>query len=311
MSDAVPGIHHVTFVAGDPERNLVFYTEVLGLRLVKKTVNFDDPSTYHLYYGDEVGTPGTLLTFFPFGEGRSGRTGRGQATATRLTVPERSLAYWRERFDDHGVDHEPVESREGVAFEDPDGQRLELVPGSNDGINPWDDSPVPVEHAIRGVDGVTLHPTDPETTAVVLENLGYERREDSGGRLRFEAPGGRAAAIDVRTDEGPAGTGGAGTVHHVAFRTDDDASQAAWRERLTEAGLQVTPRKDRRYFRSIYFREPGGILFEIATDGPGFDRDEPVAALGENLTLPPWLEDDRESIERGLPVLDGEPAEVN
>ncbi|MFC4987569.1 ring-cleaving dioxygenase [Saliphagus infecundisoli] len=310
MSDAVPGIHHVTFVAGDPERNLDFYTEVLGLRLVKKTVNFDDPSTYHLYYGDEVGSPGTILTFFPFGEGRSGRSGRGQATATRLAVPEGSLAYWREHLADRGVDHEPLDGRDGLAVYDPDGQRLELVAGSNDGIEPWDGGSVPAEHAIRGVESVTLHPTDPEATEEVLEELGYERREDDGDRIRFEAPGDRSTGIEVRTDDAPAGTGGPGTVHHVAFRTADDESQDDWRERLTTMGQRVTPRKDRQYFRSIYFREPGGILFEIATDGPGFDRDEPVDALGEELKLPDWLEDDRERIERSLAPLEDGPAEV-
>ncbi len=310
MSDAVPGIHHVTFVAGDPEANLKFYTGVLGLRLVKKTVNFDDPSTYHLYYGDEVGSPGTILTFFPFGEGRSGRSGRGQATATRLTIPEGSLAYWRDRLDDHGVDHEEVEDRDVLAVEDPDGQRLELASGSNDGIEPWTGGSVPADHAIRGVESVTLHPTDPEATGEVLEELGYERRGESGDRIRFEAPGDRSTGIEVRTDDGPAGTGGAGTVHHVAFRTADDETQNEWRERLTEAGLQVTPQKDRQYFRSIYFREPGGILFEIATDGPGFDRDEPVEALGEDLKLPDWLEEDRERIERTLVPIDDEAPEV-
>lgn len=310
MSDAVPGIHHVTYVAGDPARNLEFYTGVLGLRLVKKTVNFDDPSTYHLYYSDEVGTPGTILTFFPFGEGRSGSSGRGQATATRLAVPEGSLEYWRERLDDRGVDHGTLDRQDGLAVEDPDGQRLELVPSSNDGIEPWTGGSVPTDHAIRGVESVTLHPTDPEATGEVLEELGYERRGEDGDRIRFEAPGDRAAAMEVRTDDGPAGTGGAGTVHHVAFRTDDDGTQNEWRERLTEMGQRVTPQKDRQYFRSIYFREPGGILFEIATDGPGFDRDEPVEALGEDLKLPDWLEEDRERIEWTLAPIDDETAEV-
>ncbi|MUV86563.1 ring-cleaving dioxygenase [Natronomonas sp. CBA1123] len=306
MPEAISGLHHVTAIASDPEENVDFYTDVLGLRLVKKTVNFDDVTTYHLYYGDGVGSPGTILTFFPFGAGQRGSVGRGQTSATAFVVPEGSLDYWQERFDDHGVEYDAVEERfdeHVLPFYDHDGQPLELVTGATD-IEPWDGSDVPVEHAIRGFHGVTLLSADAEATVDVLETMGYERLEETGHRTRFAGAGDRAAFVDVLDDpEASTGMQGAGTVHHVAFRVSDDDAQMAWREELAETGLRVTPQKDRRYFRSIYFREPGGVLFEFATDGPGFDADEPLAELGSELKLPPWLEADRESIERSLPPL--------
>lgn len=299
------GIHHVTAIAGDPRANVEFYTDVLGLRLVKKTVNFDDKFTYHLYYGDDTGTPGTILTFFPFEGAQPGRSGRGQASATAFVIPDGSVDYWIDRLVSAGVDvDEPTErfAETVVPFRDGDGQALELVTGESS-VQPWDNGSVPAEHAIRGFHGVTLHSADPEVTGAVLETLGYERAGEHGDRVRYRTAGDRAAVIDLLTRNGPRGRQGPGTVHHVAFRTADDDEQAAWRERLTEAGLHVTPVKDRQYFRSIYFREPGGVLFEIATDPPGFTRDEPVAALGSSLKLPPWLEDERELIESRLPDL--------
>jgi len=302
------GIHHVTAVAGDPVGNVQFYTEVLGLRLVKRTVNFDDVSTYHLYYGDETGTPGTILTFFPFGGGRQGTPGRGQATATAFVVPEGSLDHWATRLAEHGVETGERVQRFGTGvlpFADPDGQPLELVEGETD-VEPWRGGPVPAEHAVRGFHGVTLHTTDPEATGSVLELLGYSEVDGDGDRVRFRADGDRAAVVDLLTGDGPRARQGAGTVHHVAFRTPDAETQQAWRNRLVEAGLHVTPVKDRQYFESIYFREPGGVLFEVATDPPGFTRDESVEALGSDLKLPPWLEDDRETIETVLPPLDVE-----
>jgi glyoxalase family protein len=301
------GIHHVTAVAGAPRENVRFYTDVLGLRFVKRTVNFDDVETYHLYYGDETGSPGTALTFFPFEGARPGRPGRGQAVATAFVVPAGSLDYWRDRLTaSDAVVGEPTE-RFGAAvlpFEDPDGQPLELVEGESD-VDPWEGGSVPGEYGIRGFYGVTLQSADPDATGRVLELLGYERETEAGDRVRYRAAGERAAVVDLLRRESPRGRPGVGTVHHVAFRAADEDEQAAVREELVAAGQVVTQQKDRRYFRSIYFREPGGVLFEIATDGPGFTRDESVDELGSSLRLPPWLESDRESIESALPALDG------
>ncbi|WP_226021376.1 ring-cleaving dioxygenase [Halomicrobium salinisoli] len=307
----VNGLHHVTAVAGEPARNLTFYADVLGLRFVKRTVNFDDPTTYHLYYGDETGEPGTVLTFFPFGTTRQGQPGRGQATRTAFVVPEGSLEYWRDRFAEHGVEHDDPTERfdeRVLRFEDPDGQPLALVAGESD-VAPWGDGPVPEEHAIRGFHGVELTSADVDATAEVLDVLGYERVAEAEDRVRYAVDGDRATVIDLVTGDSRAARPGAGTVHHVAFRAADEDEQDAWRERLQEAGQRVTQRKDRQYFQSVYFREPGGILFEIATDGPGFTRDESVDELGSDLKLPPWLEDDREVIEANLDPLEP-PAEA-
>ena len=315
-TDRLHGIHHVTAVAADPGENVAFYTDVLGLRMVKQTVNFDDVSTYHLYYGDTTGTPGTALTFFPFGETRQGRVGKGMASATTFRAPAGSLAYWQDRLAESDADvTEPVERFDETVlpFRDPDGQPLELVfgddPHDDGAVEPWGDGPVPAEHALRGFAGVTLLPTDPDATADVLETMGYEATESVGDRTRYEVPD-RAGVVDVLDrPDAPAARPGAGTVHHVAFRTPDVETELAWRETLLEAGQRVTEQKDRQYFQSIYFREPGGVLFEIATDGPGFTADESVAELGSELKLPPWLEDDRERIEAGLQPLDTGTAE--
>ncbi|RYJ15415.1 ring-cleaving dioxygenase [Halogeometricum borinquense] len=307
------GIHHVTAIADDPNENVRFYTDVLGLRLVKRTVNFDDPHTYHLYYGDETGSPGTALTFFPFGEGRSGRPGRGQAVATSFAVPEGSLDYWRERFADHDVTVGEVEDRFGaevLPFEDDDGQPLELIEGKTD-IEPWVGGPVPEAAAIRGFFGVTLQSKAPDATGRVLELLGFERGDEADDRVRYVAHGDRATVVDLLKREPPRGRPGTGTVHHVAFRAPDTETQMEWREKLTAAGQYVTQQKDRQYFESIYFREPGGVLFEIATDGPGFTADESVESLGSELKLPSWLADDREEIAAHLPPLDAVAGEVS
>lgn len=318
----IEGIHHVTAMSGDPDENVRFFRDVLGLRLVKRTVNFDDVTTYHLYYGDGVGTPGTAYTVFPFGEGRQGRNGTGEVSATAFAVPEGSLDYWRDRLGSRGVEVREPEGRFGervLPFTDPDGGELELVEsgarsasdGSGrspqeqcGGIEPWDGSPVPAEHQIRGFHGVTLRLVGVDATTGVLEFMGYERVDSAGDRTRFRGAGDRAAVVDLveRSGMGPAG-GGVGSVHHVAFRVPDDDAQASWQAALRERGLHATPVKDRQYFRSIYFREPGGVLFEFATDGPGFDLDEPVESLGEGLKLPDWLEDDRERIASALPPL--------
>lgn len=300
---SVDGIHHVTSMAGDPAEAVRFYREVLGLRLVKRTVNFDDPHTYHLYFGDEVGSPGTALTLFPYGDGRAGQAGAGQVTGTAFRVPEGSLDYWADRLDDHGVARErPVEAfgHRMLGFEDPDGLWYELVAVGDAGdVEPWD-AEVPAEHAIRGFFGVSISLSSPGPTAGVLDLLGFEREGEDGDRTRYRVPGGDpGAVVDLRTT-GTTGQMGVGCVHHVAFRVPDTDAQADWQARLRDHGHRVTEIKDRQYFESIYFREPGGVLFELATDGPGFDRDEDRAALGEQLKLPPWLEGDRESIAAAL-----------
>lgn len=306
--DPISGVHHVTVMSGDPDENVRFFRETLGLRLVKRTVNFDDVTTYHLYYGDEVGSPGTVYTVFPFGGGRRGRNGTGEVSATAFAVPEGSLDYWRDRLESRGVEVREPEERFGASvlpFADPDGQELELITSDEfGGIEPWAGSPVPEEHQIRGFAGITLRLADADATADLLEFMGYERIDGRGDRIRFRGAGDRAAVVDLveRPDAGPA-AGGIGSVHHVAFRVPDDETQVAWQAALRERGQHATPVKDRQYFRSIYFREPGGVLFEFATDGPGFDIDEPVEALGEELKLPEWLADDRERIESALPPL--------
>jgi glyoxalase family protein len=310
MRKPIAGLHHVTAMAGNPQRNVDFYTGVLGLRLVKKTVNFDDPGTYHLYYGDEVGHPGTILTFFPWPLARRGVQGAGQATVTSFAVPAGSLGYWTERLARLGVAFDPPRRRfddEVLTVLDPDGLRLELVARAADPRAPWSGGPVPAEHAVRGFDGVTLTEWNLDVTAEVLAGtLGFERVGEEGDRVRFAAVSSDEGGTRVDVLAAPAAVRGhvsAGTVHHVAFRAADEADQLAWREAVADSGLHVTPVLDRQYFRSIYFREPGGVLFEIATDPPGFTRDERVADLGTALKLPDWLEPSRERIEAELPPI--------
>jgi glyoxalase family protein len=279
---AIPGLHHVTAIAGDPQANVDFYAGVLGLRLVKRTVNFEDPNTYHLYFGDCAGRPGTLLTFFPWPGASRGQRGAGQATATAFAVPERSLSYWADRLAAAGAPLDrPVRrfGEEVLALDDPDGLRLELVERTGatpDG--PLDHGDVPAEHAIRGLAGVTLTERHVAATeALLASTLGLRRVGREGTRTRMQTAGRELGAVVdlVEERDGPAGSIAVGTVHHVAFRARDDAEQQAWRAGLLSAGLAVSPVRDRNYFRSIYFREPGGVLFEIATDGPGFAADEP------------------------------------
>jgi glyoxalase family protein len=311
------GLHHVTAVTTEAAENVAFYTEVLGLRLVKKTVNQDDVSAYHLFYGDEVGRPGTEVTFFDWPHLRvaPNHAGAGEISATELRVRgHEALEFWAARLAEHGVTHGGIEERDGrslIAFTDFEGQRLRLVDdgGAEDvpGGVPWEESPVPREAGIRGLGAVELTVRELGPTAWVLtEVLGFrptgEHAQDGGRVVTFEVgPGGPGAEVRVVEEPGaPSAHLGRGGVHHVAFRTPDDEQHAEWRERIRAAGLGVTPQIDRYYFRSIYFREPGGVLFEIATDGPGFTSDEDAAHLGERLALPPFLEPHREEIERGL-----------
>jgi glyoxalase family protein len=311
---AVPGIHHVTAIAGDPQTNVDFYAGLLGLRLVKRTVNFEDPGTYHLYFGDQAGRPGTILTFFPWPGAPRGRHGVGQATSTAFAVRAGSITFWADRLAAAGVSlGEPV-SRFGekvLRLEDPDGLRLELVDravGTPD--EPWDQGDVPAEHAIRGLAGITIAERDAAATeALLVSALGFRRVERAGTRTRLEAAGrGAGAVVDlIEERDGTSGRIAVGTVHHVAFRASSDAEQQAWRTELLASGLAVSPVKDRNYFRSIYFREPGGVLFEIATDPPGFAIDEPSAELGGSLMLPRWLEPRRTELEAVLPPLSTRP----
>jgi glyoxalase family protein len=312
------GIHHVTAVTGRAPENLAFYTRVLGLRLIKKTVNQDVTSTYHLFYGDEVGSPGTEMTFFDWPNLPTHLAGAGDVAATSFVVPDvRALEWWQSRFRDAGVKYGEIEERAGrptLPFVDPEGQRLELIAGDREGTKPWSESAVPEENAIRGFGAVTLVVESlAPTSRLLTETLGFEQSgeyvfpdNESRRAVIFKTGDGGLGGevhVEVRPDLPPASVG-IGGVHHVAFRTPDDEEHQAWQRDLAHAGVSVTPVIDRFYFRSIYFREPGGVLFEIATDGPGFTADEEVAHLGEALSLPPFLESRRAEIEAVLPPLE-------
>ena len=308
---STPGLHHVTAIGGDPERNASFYVDTLGLRLVKRTVNHDDTDTYHLYYGDGIGTPGTNVTFFPWTDGgRRGEFGAGQTQFTAFSVPESSFDYWCERLTERGVhysEHERFGDRV-LEFSDPDGIGLELVfhDGERPG-EPWLEGPVPMEHQIRGFYGVTLALGETAGTAELLESVGFERAEHADGRTRYDTGSDRlGTVVDLVETRLPRGTMGVGTVHHVAFGVAAD-EQAALREQLAERGLRVAGPIDRKYFTAIYAREPGGVLFEFATPEPGFTVDEDAESLGERLTLPERLEADRADIEASLPAFDWDP----
>jgi glyoxalase family protein len=304
------GIHHITAIASDPAQNAAFYTQVLGLRLVKKTVNFDDPGTYHLYYGDDTGAPGTILTFFPWQNARRGTSGVGQITAFAFQVPVASLAFWRKHLAALNFATKTEGTRFGenfIAIEDPDGFLIEFVETADAArIIPAHTAGIPAEYALRGLQGATLSLEAQERTAVVLTKFMGARLENSE-RNRFRyilGEGPKRARVDLLClPAGRWGTGGSGIVHHIAWRTPDDASQLAARSELVSAGFNVSPVMDRNYFHSIYYREPGGVLFEIATDPPGFLIDESPETLGSKLMLPVWLEDHRRMLETTLPPL--------
>ncbi len=306
----ISGIHHVTAIASDPQRNLDFYTEVLGMRLVKRTVNFDDPGTYHLYFGDEVGTPGSILTFFSWPMGARGSPGVGQVEATSFGIPENSLSYWERRLLAAGIPAERSGKRfdeEVLTFVDPDGLKLELVahPQRAGALRAWKEASVSAQHALRGFYSVTLCEQGYESTVEVLETMGFRKVGEQGNRFRFDVgEGGTGAWVDILcASEASYGRVAVGIVHHVAWRVVDDNSQQSWRKRLVNRHLNVTPVIDRCYFHSAYFREPGGVLFELATDPPGFAIDEPMEKLGEALKLPSWLEPSRKRIEQVLPPI--------
>jgi glyoxalase family protein len=303
----IAGLHHLTAIVGDPQQNVDFYTRVLGLRLVKQTVNFDDPGTYHLYYGDEVGTPGTILTFFPWPGAPKGLRGTGQIIDISFSIPTTALDYWIDRLSNHGVAITGPTTRfdeHVISFLDPHGLSLELVAHKDAELRSgWEKGPIPPAYAIRGFSSVTLAVAQQERTATMLTNvLGFRLIAQEGNRFRYEVgAGGPGARVDVLSlPDQPRGRVAVGTVHHVAWRTEDDAHQLAWQDYLKGNGTDVTPVQDRQYFHSIYFHEPGGVLFEIATDPPGFSFDEPVEKLGTHLKLPPWLESYRSEIEKVL-----------
>jgi glyoxalase family protein len=304
------GIHHITAIAGEPQRNLDFYAGTLGLRLVKLTVNFDDPATYHLYYGDELGQPGSLLTFFPWPHGQRGRQGTGQVGTVALAIPSASLGFWIERLLSHGIRYDGPSRRfdaQVLSLSDPDGLLLELVATQRAaGISSWGEGPVAPEHAIRGLHGTTLwEDGDTGTADFLVRTLGFEAAGEEGSLIRFQSSGaGLGTVVHLRRAPGFwRGADGVGTVHHVAFRAASDQVQLDKRAEIEAKGIEITPVIDRQYFRSVYFREPGGVLFEIATDGPGFTIDEPPAELGNRLMLPPAYEARRRQIENVLPAI--------
>ena len=311
MNPSITGLHHVTAIASDPQRTLDFYVGLLGLRFVKRTVNFDDPTSYHFYFGDARGTPGTILTFFAWPGARRGIRGTGQIEAPAFAIPPNSVGYWLDRFKEHHVPAEKPPARFGeevIRFADPDGLVIELIASiSSAGFEPWADSTVPVEHSLRGFHGVSIALEGYDQTAKLLtETFGYRLVEQLNNRFRLAAPSeaGAGRIVDLLcTPDGSPGRVAVGSVHHIAFRARDDAEQFVWRERLVDLGYNVTPVIDRTYFHSIYFREPGGVLFEIATDPPGFTLDESLEELGNQLRLPPWLEPTRSQVEEVLPAI--------
>ena len=313
MTDAppTPGIHHVTCIASDPQQNMDFWVETLGLRLVKRSINQDDPTTYHFFFADSEGTPGTSMTFFPWEDLQQGQVGTGQVSRTAFRVPDGSLDFWEARFDEYGVDYEDRVKRFGetvLPFYDPDGLPVELVEvelPDDDPTVPWTEF-VPEDAAIRGFHSVTLWLADPHRTEELLRTMGFEEvgieksAADTGEeRTRFAATGAVGKYVDVMpTIEGA--RQGHGTVHHVAFQTPSDDDQEAMRQAVRTHGVRATNQIDRHWFRSVYFREPNGVLFELATSGPGYSSDEPLDELGERLVLPGEFENQRGQIEAGL-----------
>lgn len=299
------GIHHITAMVNDAQRNIDFYAGVLGLRLVKKTINFDRPEVYHLYFGNEAGDPGTVITFFPWENQMKGRIGTGQIGVTSYVIPSGSLPFWKDRLKRFGIRF-IQNSRYGEAylqFQDPDGLEIELVERNDGAMNSWSYGDVTSDVAIKGFGGATLISAQPHKTAEVLEDiLGLEPVGQEESFLRFKTEIGNM--IDIKLTPSVRGLMGAGTVHHIAWRARDEKDHNRWRELLVEKGFYPTEILDRNYFKALYFHEGGGILFEIATDAPGFAVDEPTDALGKKLMLPTWLESKREELEHKLPQVE-------
>lgn len=305
MNKLVSGIHHITALASNAQKNVDFYAGILGLRLVKKTINFDAPEVYHLYYGNENGEPGTIMTFFPYPDIPKGRKGKGQLTVTSFSIPENSMDYWTKRLDTFKIPYEEPQQRFDelfIYFEDHDGLGLELVANNKDTRSGFTYGNVPIEFAVKGFYSVTLSEECYEKTAgLLVGQMDHILIAEKGNRFRYSSSGKPGHFIDVLCNpDSLKGLPGSGTIHHIAFATSNDKTQLAAREQLLKFGLDVTPVLDREYFHSIYFREPGGILFEIATIPPGFTVDEPLEHLGESLKLPPWQEQNRSFIEKQL-----------
>ncbi len=303
----ITGIHHITAISASAQENLDFYSGILGMRLIKKTVNFDDPGVYHLYFADYKGTPGGVLTFFPYEGVQKGRKGAGMVNTISFSVPSDSLSYWESRLDRHGIYRKEVQTRLGderyLYFEDNDGLGLELVFNDNDNREGWKGGTVPEEFTIRGFFGATIwHNGGEETVSLLTGAMDHKLTISDGKRKRYAAKDEPGAYLDLVTvNDLDHGAGGSGTVHHIAFRTADTKNQDIVREKVSELDLYATRVIDRQYFKSVYFREPGGVLFEIATDGPGFTVDEDLDSLGTSLMLPPQYEDRRSEIEQLLP----------
>ncbi len=308
MSQRTAGIHHITAFVQNAQETVDFYSGVLGLRLVKKTINFDAPEVYHLYFGDEQGSPGTIITFFPSPGSRRGRIGGGQVGITTYAVPEGSLDFWHQRLVKFHISVETRErfSEKVLLFRDNSGLLLELVERAEGPASTWTFGGVPADKAIKGFGGAVLYSVSPAKTAHLLEQgLGMEKIGQEGSYARYKTAEGLGNIIDINIQPMEYGAGGAGTVHHIAWRAKDNGDQVAWRNKFADLGYHVTPIVDRQYFNAVYFREEGGILFEIATDPPGFARDEPADTLGGKLMLPDWYEEQRALIEANL-----EPIEV-
>lgn len=304
MTKKSMGIHHITAIVADPQENVDFYASVLGLRLVKKTVNFDDPETYHLYFGDETAKPGTIITFFPWGNAYKGKIGDGQVGVTSYVVPVGALPFWEKRLEKFNISFSKTTRFEEqvVTFDDPHGLHLEIVERQQGEANTWEMGDITSEVAIKGFGGATLYTTNSEKTIELLETvMGFERVGEENDLMRLRATGELGNVTDVKLTPMGIGQMGVGTVHHIAWRAEDDADQLDWKQQVETYGLGVTPVQDRNYFNAIYFREYGEILFEIATDPPGFAIDEFPESLGQSLKLPEQYEQHRKNIQRALP----------
>lgn len=304
MTKIIQGLHHITAIASNPQKNLDFYAGILGLRFVKKTINFDAPDVYHLYYGNEQGSPGTIMTFFPFPDITKGKKGKGQLTVTSFSIPENGVDYWMKRLKKFNISFKGPEHRfdeSVISFEDHDGLGLELVANKDDRQG-FTYGNIPSELAIKGFYGMTLsEECDEKTARLLVEQMDHELIGEKDNRFRYSPTRKPGSFVDILCNpDALRGVAGYGTVHHVAFATADDATQLQARDKLQKFGLNVTPVIDREYFHSIYFREPGGVLFEVATLPPGFTIDEPLEHLGESLKLPPWEEKNRKIIEEKL-----------
>ncbi|MFE4522203.1 ring-cleaving dioxygenase [Cytobacillus firmus] len=303
MDKATSGIHHISAIVGHPQENIDFYAGVLGLRMVKQTVNFDDPGTYHLYFGNNEGKPGTIITFFPWANAFQGEFGDGQVGVTSYAIPRGALEFWKDRFKKFKISYtmERRFSEESIRFQDPHGLVLEMVERDEGETNIWTFGGITPDVAVKGFAGATLYSSQPEQTAHLLESvMGLERIGEEGEIIRFQTSAPIGNVIDLKKTSGKRGRMGVGTVHHIAWRAEDDQDQLEWREYVRSNGYGVTPVRDRNYFNAIYFREHGEILFEIATDPPGFAHDESPGEMGEKLMLPEQYENMRDRIKRKL-----------